>query len=80
MRRADTTTVEYQRAFRGRHSTGHGVHSYPSTNGTKVIPGTDYVRCVCGWRLVGVPRTKAGRALAAMYHDEHLDEIKAAAS
>lgn len=78
MRRDDSTSVEYQRTFRGRHTTGHGVHSYPRLEDGKVIRGTDYLRCACGWRLVGVRPTAGGRQAAARLHLAHQDEITAA--
>jgi hypothetical protein len=76
MRRDDTTTVEYQRSFRGQHSAGHGVYSYPRL-GRKVIPGTDYLRCACGWRVVEVRRTAGGRLAARRLHVAHQDEMTA---
>lgn len=51
MHRHDTTSEDYQRSWRGQHQPSNGVWSYPIGDGRR---GTRYLRCGCGWRLVGI--------------------------
>lgn len=67
MKRQDTTTVQYQATFRGRHVIpGTGVWSYPPKP-------TRYLRCPCGWRLVAITRTQMRKAYAE--HAEHVRKV-----
>lgn len=68
MRRADTTSAEHQRTYRGRHLPADGRSGYSGT-------GARYLRCSCGWRLVNI--TFRQRVAARTAHGEHVRERQA---
>jgi hypothetical protein len=74
MRRLDTTSEAYQRAWRGTHNIpSYGVWSYPPGNGRR---GTRYLRCLCGWRLVEIYDTTTQYDQATTLHYRHKIEMR----
>lgn len=77
MRRADTTTSEYQLTFRGSHMVSTGLYAYPRRLPSgRVRHQRIYIRCNCGWKLVDVPRSGKTREKADQLLREHLAEIR----
>lgn len=78
MRRDDTTTEEYQRAWRGRHMMSMGNWAYPHKMPSgRIRHRRHYIRCSCGWRLVNVPPVGSkGMGKAARLYAEHFQEVQ----
>lgn len=66
MKRTDTTSVTYQRTFRGKHAAGNGRSGQ----------GQRYLRCDCGWRLSAIPDRPAALREAKAQHDAHVRSIR----
>jgi hypothetical protein len=79
MRRADSTSREYQLAWRGTHNIpGDGLYEYPDPKRATRKHGSRYLRCNCGWKLIEIARTRSEREKAGRLHAEHVADIQAA--
>lgn len=74
LERRDSTAEEVERAHRGRHFASTGTCSYPAGDGRR---GTRYMRCTCGWRIVGIYDLPKGAELqrAQAQFSDHVESM-----
>jgi len=75
MHRQDTTSLQYQLQWKGTHRSGNGCWTYPRIESGRMVKGTTYLACNCGWRLVHIGATPTAQRHAGEQYNQHICEI-----